>query len=111
MFNCTAGKDRTGIVAALLLGLVGVSSDDIIYDYTLTAELIPELVKQLLDESKERGVDSKVHSRMLESPAEVIRLTLADLEKNYGSVSGYFESIGLNSKLISILRKRLTYDV
>ena len=93
------------------MGLVGVSSDDIIYDYTLTAELIPELVKQLLDESKERGVDSKVHSRMLESPAEVIRLTLADLEKNYGSVSGYFESIGLNSKSISILRKRLTYDV
>ena len=37
LFNCTAGKDRTGIVAALLLGLVGVSSDDIIYDYTLTA--------------------------------------------------------------------------
>ena len=111
LFNCTAGKDRTGIVAALLLGLVGVSSDDIIYDYTLTAELIPELVKQLLEESKERGVNSKVHSRMLESPAEVIRLTLADLEKNYGSVSGYFESIGLNSKSISILRKRLTYDV
>ena len=111
LFNCTAGKDRTGIVAALLLGLVGVSSDDIIYDYTLTAELIPELVKQLLDESKERGVDTKAHSRMLESPAEVIRLTLADLEESYGSVTGYFESIGLNSKSISILRKRLTYDV
>ena len=107
LFNCTAGKDRTGIVAALLLGLVGVSNEDIMYDYALTAELIPDLVKQLLAESKERGVDTKKHSQMLESPADVIKLTLVDLEKKYGSVSNYFKTIGLEQTLISNLRNRL----
>lgn len=108
LFNCTAGKDRTGIVAALLLGLVGVSNEEIIYDYTLTAELIPDLVQQLLSESKARGLDTKKHSKMLESPAEVIKLTLADLEKNYKSVSNYFEKIGLDKSLISNLQNRLS---
>lgn len=108
LFNCTAGKDRTGIVAALLLGLVGVSNEDIMYDYTLTAELIPDLVKQLLVESKERGVDTKKHSQMLESPAEVIKLTLLELEKKYGSVNNYFKTIGLEQALISNLCDRLS---
>ena len=86
---------------------MGVSNEDIMYDYALTAELIPDLVKQLLAESKERGVDTKKHSQMLESPADVIKLTLVDLEKKYGSVSNYFKTIGLEQTLISNLRNRL----
>lgn len=36
MINCTAGKDRTGVVSAILLGICGVSDENIIYDYVLT---------------------------------------------------------------------------
>jgi len=108
MFNCTAGKDRTGIVAALLLGLVGVSSEEIIYDYTLTTPLIPDLVKQLLLESKKRGGDIAKHSKMLESPADVIKLTLLDLEKRYGSIKNYFKTIGVGETLILHLCNRLS---
>lgn len=36
MINCTAGKDRTGVVSAVLLGLCGVSEEDIVYDYMKT---------------------------------------------------------------------------
>ena len=36
MINCSAGKDRTGVVSAVLLGLCGVSDEDIIHDYMLT---------------------------------------------------------------------------
>lgn len=38
MVNCTAGKDRTGVVSALLLKLCGVSDEDVVYDYLLTRE-------------------------------------------------------------------------
>ena len=37
MINCTAGKDRTGVVCAVLLGLCGVSEDDIVRDYMKTS--------------------------------------------------------------------------
>ena len=36
MFNCSAGKDRSGVVSAILLWLCGVSEEDIIYDYMIT---------------------------------------------------------------------------
>ena len=47
LFDCTAGKDRTGIIAALLLGLAGVSDDDIVDDYVLTEQMIPNLVARI----------------------------------------------------------------
>ena len=36
LFHCTAGKDRTGVVAMLMLKLAGVSDDDVIRDYHAT---------------------------------------------------------------------------
>lgn len=39
VFHCTAGKDRTGFAAALLLGALGVAHDDIVHDYLLTNRL------------------------------------------------------------------------
>ena len=38
LFHCTAGKDRTGVVSAILLTLVGVSDEDIVYDYAISRE-------------------------------------------------------------------------
>ena len=40
LFHCSAGKDRTGLLAALLLGCVGVSPDEIVMDYAATAAML-----------------------------------------------------------------------
>lgn len=40
LFHCTAGKDRTGVVSAILLALVGVSDEDIVYDYAISENSI-----------------------------------------------------------------------
>ena len=43
VFHCAAGKDRTGILAGLLLSSLGVSDDDVVADYALTAEaMVPD---------------------------------------------------------------------
>ena len=55
LFNCTAGKDRTGIIAALLLGLVKVPVAEIIKNYTDSELFITELVEQFLEKSRLRG--------------------------------------------------------
>jgi protein-tyrosine phosphatase len=44
-FNCAAGKDRTGVAAALLLSTLGVSWDDVMADYLLTEKFIPDIIR------------------------------------------------------------------
>lgn len=47
MFHCTAGKDRTGVTAALLLLLAGVCKEDVIADYILTGPYLQKKMKAL----------------------------------------------------------------
>ena len=47
MINCTAGKDRTGVISAILLMLCNVSDEDIVYDYMLTRECSEERFDQI----------------------------------------------------------------
>ena len=55
LFHCTAGKDRTGVVAALLLDLAGVGRQDIIADYEISHTLIAPLISRL--QSAAPGLD------------------------------------------------------
>lgn len=108
LFNCTAGKDRTGIIAALLLGIADVDRDQIIADYALTADLIPDLVEEFLDLSRARGGDVESYARLLESPATAIAATLDHIDQSYGGVTGYLEKIGLPRSDLQRLYLRLT---
>ena len=49
LFNCTAGKDRTGFVAAILLGLLGVSEDEVVEDFLLSNEVRKNQIESHLD--------------------------------------------------------------
>jgi protein-tyrosine phosphatase len=111
MFNCTAGKDRTGIIAALLLGLVGVSEEEIVKDYALTASLIPGLADRLLAESKARGINTERHSRMLESPGEVMKALLSEIENKFGSIENYLKENGMEQEEIQRLKKLLSNKI
>lgn len=108
LFNCTAGKDRTGIVAALLLGLAGVARADILHDYAMSAELISDLVAEFLNLSRQRGGDTVAYARMLRSPAGTMDRALASIEGEYGSLPDYLREIGLRPDQIEALRTRLT---
>lgn len=107
LFNCTAGKDRTGIIAALLLGLAGVSHTDIVADYALTTELIPEMVTEFLARARANGGDVEAYATLLESPAAAMAGTLAYIETNYGSVMGYMDHIAVPNEVLSRLQTRL----
>ncbi len=107
LFNCTAGKDRTGIIAALLLGVAEVSHDQIVADYTLTAELIPDLVTEFLALSRARGGDTESYAKLLQSPATTMARTLEKIDTRHGSTTGYLRSIGMPSDEINQLRRKL----
>ncbi len=107
MFHCTVGKDRTGIVAALLLGLAEVAPEDIVADYAMTGPLIGTLVAEFLESSRARGDDVEKYSRLLAAPAETMQSALGHIETRYGSAVGYLTHIGVPPGDRSALLDRL----
>ena len=107
--HCTEGKDRTGVVSALLLGAVGVGDDDIVADYALTdryrsrrrlAEVGPRL--------ESWGVDIDDLRPLFTTPAETMELTLAGIEERWGGVEGYLTGLaGLPPAVMDDLRATL----
>ncbi|MGX9888482.1 GNAT family N-acetyltransferase [Streptomyces sp. NPDC002276] len=86
VFHCASGKDRTGLLAALVLGLLGVPEETIVEDFTLTELATPAL---LLAWRARNGGRSPAWPSWGHAPAAVMRLFLAGLASRYGSVEGY----------------------
>jgi protein-tyrosine phosphatase len=112
VFHCAAGKDRTGIVAALVLGALGVDDETIVADYVLTAEHMPLLVERHRAVAAERGVDAEVGDPHFAAEAEAMRGVLTGLEANYArdgisGVEGYLLANGLGDASLAILRDSL----
>ncbi|KAI9345137.1 protein-tyrosine phosphatase-like protein [Zopfochytrium polystomum] len=100
--HCTAGKDRTGVIVAVLLKFLGVADDLIVRDYALTETLLASAGVISLD-----GVRS-----MMSSKAEAMVGTLASLAKEYGSAAGYIQKkLGFSAMELSRLRDGLVTKV
>ena len=107
LFHCTAGKDRTGLIAALILGSLGVSDDSIVEDYALTATYIQPLLETLRQEAVSKGHDLDWYDRLLTSEPATMRATLEYLGQRHGGAGGYLKSLGLGEDQISRLRAAL----
>lgn len=83
--HCAAGKDRTGILTALVLSLVGVADDDIVADYALTGLATERFVADW----KTRFPDAPMWPGFGQAPAEAMRFFLHDLAARHGSVEDY----------------------
>lgn len=104
-FHCKSGKDRTGIIAALVLALLGVSVEDIAEDYALTELARPRFAE--VWRSRNPGLEPPLHSHLWRAPAEAMRLFLAELDRDYGSVAGYVAATGADAAaLTAALRAR-----
>ncbi len=107
-FHCAGGKDRTGTVAALLLGIAGVRPETIAQDYSLSG---PYLWERYLnwdpppEESPKELTWQGYQARYC--PPEAMLKVLRHLEAQYGGVNGYVRSIGLTEDQIDSLRSAL----
>jgi len=108
-FYCTAGKDRTGMIAAIVLALCGVKSEDIVEDYSMSANVYAEMNdhKAMVGALSQRSLNPKT---FLGAPPHVMRETLMAIEAEYGSVEGYCNWIGFGPEKQQQLRKALLED-
>lgn len=111
LFHCTAGKDRTGIVAALLLGAAGVEAGLIVEDYALTAGYLAPIMAEITAGAVARGADPVGFQRLLASEPATMVATLAFIDAEFGSVAAYLDSIGLESITVERLRNRLVGEI
>ncbi len=109
VFHCTAGKDRTGMITAIILSFLGVPDEEIVQDYTLSANVYAEMNdhKAMVGALSQRNLDPKT---FLGAPPQVMRDTLEAIREDYGSVEGYMEWIGFGPEMQEKLRKALTED-
>lgn len=111
LVHCTAGKDRTGIIIALLLANAGVPTETIVADYALTEQLLAgEWVDQMRERVLASGGDWAAMAILMGSPAELMRQTLVDVEAQYGSVPQYLRTIGVPQETLDTLRTALIED-
>src|SRR5262245_11752358 len=103
LFHCHAGKDRTGIVAAIVLTLVGVSRDDVVADFALTNLARP----RFLADRVARGLPIPQWPGFARAPADAMRMFLAGIDERYGSVRGYArDGLGVTDDVFGALEAR-----
>ncbi|HKT04348.1 MAG TPA: tyrosine-protein phosphatase [Rugosimonospora sp.] len=103
VMHCMAGKDRTGVLAALTLSLLGVPDEAVAADYALS-ELTQGRLSQRL---REDGVALDVPMHFMVCPPQAMLLFLTELRTRYGSVLAYAEAAGVTDAHVAALRGHL----
>jgi protein-tyrosine phosphatase len=101
LFHCTAGKDRTGVVAMLLLQLAGVPEDTIVKDYSVSESNMKGIFTQQNQMLSKSGVE--VPEFIFGSNPEDMIKTLDYLKKNYKDANNYLLKCGLSQQEINKL--------
>lgn len=103
LYFCNAGKDRTGVVSALLMMFLGVEREDIIFDYLLTKKYLSEILSQFIAYS-ERDISNIIIPQRI-----FIEDFMNGFIKKYATVSNYMENIGFTQEQQNNLRAKLLF--
>jgi protein tyrosine/serine phosphatase len=108
VFHCSAGKDRTGVTAAVLLGLAGVDHETIAADYHLSGLAMAALVAWV------RTLDTGATTPMVDQPPvflscppEAMLTFLAEIDAQHGDMEGFVRSLGVDDATIAQYRKSI----
>ncbi|MDF1604321.1 tyrosine-protein phosphatase [Nocardioides sp. YIM 152315] len=110
LFHCTAGKDRTGWAAALLLEIAGVDHETILADYLLTNDVSSATREKYLALIAEHLGPEKVavYEPTMVVEAAYLETAYAAVAADHGSVSAYLrDGLGLSEELLGRLGERL----
>ena len=107
VFHCTAGKDRTGLLSALVLSLLGVPEETVVADYALSGEAMERLRDKLIVKYPDsRDTITDIDEVFSANPANMVNL-FAYLRERYGSVSEYAVTVGVPDAVVARLREEL----
>lgn len=116
VFHCAAGKDRTGLVAGLLLHTLGVDRREIALDYSLTERVMPALKQRFLERVRDPQLaelygdreiwESRIDRAMASTPDTMLTVFRV-LDERYESVQNWLSASGFDGARAEALRSRL----
>ncbi|MFE4971514.1 tyrosine-protein phosphatase [Kitasatospora sp. NPDC056651] len=119
LLHCAAGKDRTGLLTALLLDLLDVPAERIVADYTRTADALPQIFAGLAerhrtalnDHTTSRVTDSQgrhltIPAPLLEAPAEAMSVFLDRVHTHHGGAASFLPSCGIPAATLGAFRTK-----
>ena len=106
LFHCSIGKDRTGLVAALILTLLGVSRNDILDDYHLSEQELSKVKPKIQQALGRMGIQQEEFSQaQRQSLAEALDWVI----ETHGSVENFLTQwVGLSQDTVDSIRQLLT---
>lgn len=109
LLHCSAGKDRTGFGAGLILTALGVPEDVVLEDYLLTnqAESLKQFMAQRMRGHYGPHVDDESIAALTGVREEYLRAALDEVVTRHGSLVGYLEEIGVDASARTELKNRL----
>ena len=107
LFHCAAGKDRTGVAAALLLSLADVDDATILADFEISETLLAPILNEWLPKMAERGLTEERARAIMASKAPDMAATLQHIRTRYGSAEGYLAEIGVAAPAVDAVRARV----
>ncbi len=110
VFHCSAGKDRTGVVAAFIHELLGVGREDILAEYSATQQhLSGAFLEAIMRNFADAGISGDLANTATAAPAELLAATLDRILDDYGDrgVEGYLLDHGMDPETPARLRRAL----
>lgn len=109
LFHCAAGKDRTGIAAAVLLGLLGVPDDTILDDYELTTKYsTPTRYAEVAELVEQHGADADQVRAFISARRPVLAKAIGHIHDTWGTYDDYaVEALRLDHDVPERLRATL----
>jgi protein-tyrosine phosphatase len=107
LFHCAIGKDRTGVLAAAILSLLGVAETDIIADYRLTTPFMKGFTESLKKAPQGPPLLESLPAYVWEASQESMELVLSEIKRKHGSFINYLEVHGAGPELFTLLESVL----
>jgi protein-tyrosine phosphatase len=107
LVHCWLGKDRTGVIIALLLALAGADDDTIVQDYALSDSHLSLAYERILASIPADTPERQRVIGQLTSHPETMRVTLEYLSSDYGGAEGYLREAGVEPAHIAAVAERL----
>jgi protein-tyrosine phosphatase len=107
VFHCAAGKDRTGVVGAVVLGILGVPDETIVDDYAFTSKNLEQIVARLNASESYKHIFHELPPTTLHAEGRTMSTFLARAHQRYGSMTEWAGYAGVTDETLEQLRKAL----
>jgi protein-tyrosine phosphatase len=106
VYHCAAGKDRTGVISAILLSALGVRDEVIVADYALTQQNLDAIVARLHESEGYKAMFAELPPDTLHAEPETMVALLAGLQERYGGAVAYLEGAGVSAEALAELERK-----